>query len=92
MNRTKVQEPENMTSLKADSQNASLHHSADENDQDHGHALTWREINRVLFVAVAAGAIWFLRGAPNPYITAIGVSLFSRLRMALAGRGSLGAE
>ena len=63
-----------MTSLKANSENASLHHAADENDQDHGHALTWREINRVLFVAAAAGAIWFLRGAPNPYITAIGVT------------------
>jgi heavy metal translocating P-type ATPase len=35
--------------------------------------LNWRELNRVLFVALAAGAIWFLRGAPNPYITAIGV-------------------
>ena len=63
-----------MTSLKANSENASLHHAADGNDQDHGHGLTWREINRVLFVAAAAGAIWFLRGAPNPYITAIGVT------------------
>jgi hypothetical protein len=32
-----------------------------------------REINRVLFVAAAAGAIWFLGDASNPYITAIGV-------------------
>ena len=38
-----------------------------------GRAVTWREINRVLFVAAAAGAIWFLGGVPNPYITAIGV-------------------
>src|SRR6202521_2775492 len=74
MNRTKLQEPENMTSLEANSENASLHHAADENDQDHGHGLTWRKINRVLFVAAAAGAIWFLRGTPNPYITAIGVT------------------
>jgi Cd2+/Zn2+-exporting ATPase/Cu+-exporting ATPase len=74
MNRTKLQEPENMTSLEANSENASLHHAAAENDRDHGHALTWREISRVLFVAAAAGAIWFLRGAPNPYLTAIGVT------------------
>jgi Cd2+/Zn2+-exporting ATPase/Cu+-exporting ATPase len=44
-----------------------------EDDQEHGHALNWAEIYRVLFVAAAAGAIWFLGGARNPYITAIGV-------------------
>jgi Cd2+/Zn2+-exporting ATPase/Cu+-exporting ATPase len=50
----------------------SSHHN-DEEDHDHGHALDWRDINRVLFVAAAAGAIWFLGGARNPYITGIGV-------------------
>jgi heavy metal translocating P-type ATPase len=45
-----------------------------EGDHDHGHALNWREINRVLFVAAAALTIWFLRSASNPYITAIGVA------------------
>ena len=49
-------------------------HADDVRDHDHGHALNWREINRVLFVAAAAGAIWFLRGASNPYITAVGVA------------------
>ena len=44
-----------------------------ENAHDHEYALSWREINRVLFVGAAAGAIWFLGGAPNPYITTIGV-------------------
>ena len=53
---------------------ASPHHPDHEDDHDHGHALNWREINRVLFVAAAAGAIWFLRGSSNPYITAIGVA------------------
>jgi transcriptional regulator GlxA family with amidase domain len=38
-----------------------------------GHALSWREINRVFFVAAAAGAIWFSAGVSNPYITAVGV-------------------
>jgi heavy metal translocating P-type ATPase len=49
-------------------------HAGDEEDHDHRHALNWREINRVLFVAAAAGAIWFLQGASNPYITSIGVA------------------
>jgi heavy metal translocating P-type ATPase len=42
-------------------------------EEDHPHALTFREINRVLFVAAAAGAVWFLGGARNPYITGAGV-------------------
>jgi Cd2+/Zn2+-exporting ATPase/Cu+-exporting ATPase len=42
-------------------------------DDDHGHALSWRDVNRVLFVAAAAGAIWFLGRSTNPYIIAIGV-------------------
>jgi len=52
----------------------SPNHADREDDHDHAHALNWREINRVLFVAAAAVAIWFLRGSPNPYITAIGVA------------------
>jgi P-type Cu+ transporter len=44
-----------------------------EHEQDHEHALNWVEICRVLFVAVAAGAIWFLGGERNPYVTAAGV-------------------
>jgi heavy metal translocating P-type ATPase len=40
---------------------------------EHGHALNWVEIYRVLFVAAAAGVIWFLGGARNPYVTAVGV-------------------
>ncbi len=41
--------------------------------QDQGHALNWRDINRVLFVAAAAGAIWFLHGTANAYFTYLGV-------------------
>jgi heavy metal translocating P-type ATPase len=49
--------------------------SSDHGDHEdgHEHGLNWREINRVLFVAVAAAAIWFLGGARNPYIVGIGV-------------------
>ena len=42
-------------------------------DHDNGHALNWRDINRVLFVAAAAAVAWFIGGTGNPYITAIGV-------------------
>ena len=40
---------------------------------EQAHALGWREINRVLFVAAAAGLLWFMRGSSNPYATGIGV-------------------
>jgi heavy metal translocating P-type ATPase len=45
----------------------------DDHEDGHEHALNWREINRVLFVAAAAAAIWFLGGGRNPYVTGIGV-------------------
>jgi Cd2+/Zn2+-exporting ATPase/Cu+-exporting ATPase len=48
-------------------------HAGHEDGHEHEHAVNWREINRVLFVAAAAAAIWFLIGARNPYITGIGV-------------------
>jgi len=48
-------------------------HADHEDCQEHEHALNWREINQVLFVAAAATAVWFLGSAPNPYVTGIGV-------------------
>ncbi len=42
-------------------------------EDEHENPLSWREINRVLFTAAAAGAIWFLGGARNPYISVVGV-------------------
>src|ERR1700719_3758507 len=48
-------------------------HADHEDGHEHEHALNWREINRVLFVAAAAAAIWFLGGARNPYVTGIGL-------------------
>jgi hypothetical protein len=44
-----------------------------EGEHDEGHAVSWRDINRMLFVALAAGAIWFLGGVQNPSVTGIGV-------------------
>jgi heavy metal translocating P-type ATPase len=57
----------------AGEQNIPSRHAGEEGDHGHEHALNWREMNRVLFVAAAAGAIWFLGRSTNPYITAIGV-------------------
>jgi len=57
-----------------------------ESEQEHAHALNWRELNRVFFVAAAAAAIWFLRGEKNAYIIGIGVAC------ALAGAFPIFAE
>src|SRR3984957_5424651 len=51
----------------------STNHDDHDKGHEHEHALNWREISRVLFVAAAAAAIWFLGGARNPYITGVGV-------------------
>jgi len=51
----------------------SSNHADHEDGHEPEHALDGREINRVLFVAAAAAAIWFLGGARNPYVTGIGV-------------------
>jgi heavy metal translocating P-type ATPase len=48
-------------------------HADHQDDHDEGHALNWRDINRVLFVAAAAAVAWFIGGTRNPYMTAIGV-------------------
>jgi Cd2+/Zn2+-exporting ATPase/Cu+-exporting ATPase len=70
MNQEGVKDSEvNVAESKQES--SSLAHS--DMGDDHAHPLNWREINRVLFVAAAAGAIWFLGGARNPYVTGIGV-------------------
>ena len=45
----------------------------DSHEVEHENPLNWREVNRVLFTAAAAGAIWFLGGARNPYVTGVGV-------------------
>ncbi len=43
---------------------------AEEHEESHG--LDWLEVSRVLFVAVAAVSIWFLRGSSIPYLSVIG--------------------
>jgi P-type Cu+ transporter len=44
-----------------------------DHEEEQGHSLDRGELLRVLFVAVAAGAFWFLGGTTNPYLTALGV-------------------
>ncbi|HUJ32945.1 MAG TPA: cation-translocating P-type ATPase [Candidatus Acidoferrum sp.] len=45
-----------------------------ESEHEHAQVLNWRELNRVFFVAAAAGALWFLRGESSAYVTGIGVA------------------
>jgi Cd2+/Zn2+-exporting ATPase/Cu+-exporting ATPase len=70
MNQAHMNEPEVAGFAGARPGNASPQHEA---EHEHDHPLSWRDINRVLFVAAAAGAIWFLRGEQNPYVIAVGV-------------------
>ena len=72
MNQTHLKQPE-LKLVGVPQKTASSNHTDHDDDHDHGHALSWRDINRVLFVATAAGAIWFLGGGSIRYITAIGV-------------------
>jgi heavy metal translocating P-type ATPase len=43
-------------------------------ESDHGHTLNWPDLNRVLFIAAAAVAIYFLHGTQGPYVTGIGMT------------------
>jgi Cd2+/Zn2+-exporting ATPase/Cu+-exporting ATPase len=73
MNRPNLKEPEISTPVESHQSNDATGHGGHEDDSEHAHPLDWREIARVLFVAAAAGAMWFVGRSMNPYITAIGV-------------------
>ena len=73
MNETNLNQPQAVKIIGAHSEKAPGNHGHHEDDHGQGNAVSWREINRVLFVAAAAGAIWFIHGASNPYLTALGV-------------------
>jgi heavy metal translocating P-type ATPase len=73
MDQTNLNESTAAKLIGTHSQNSSTDHDHSEDEHEHEHAVSWREINRVLFVAAAAGAAWFLHGASNPYMTALGV-------------------
>ena len=73
MNQAQLKQTEIVGNVKEMEERQSFDLPDHEDGHEHEHALNWREINRVLFVAAAATAIWFLGGARNPYITGIGV-------------------
>src|ERR1700680_3320193 len=73
MTQAELKQAEAQKYVAAEKRSLSSDHDGHEDDHEHGHALNWPDINRVLFVAAAAGAIWFFGGARNPYITSIGV-------------------
>jgi heavy metal translocating P-type ATPase len=72
MNQTSLKEQEAVKIVESHP-GSSPNHAGHEEEHDHEHPLNRGEIARVLFTAAAAGAIWFLGGARNPYITAAGV-------------------
>src|ERR1700722_21023928 len=75
--RNQIMNPANLTDAEAPKisglRPASAAVDHDNHEDEHENPLNWREISRVLFVAAAAAAIWFLGGARNPYITGVGV-------------------
>jgi heavy metal translocating P-type ATPase len=73
MSREQLKQDEAVRNADEAEKRPSSDHPDHEDGHQHEHALNWREISRVLFVAAAASAIWFLGGARNPYVTGIGV-------------------
>src|SRR6202165_5083690 len=73
MTQAELKQAEAEKYVTAEQRPVSSNHADHEDGHEHEHALNWRDVNRVLFVAAAAGAAWVLGGVPNPYITGIGV-------------------
>jgi cation transport ATPase len=42
--------------------------------EEHGHGVEWTELIRIVFVAIAAAAVWFRLWEPFPHISVIGVA------------------
>ena len=73
MNRPNVKEPQGLKSVEPHQAYAPATPSEHEDDHEHAHPLAWQEIARVMFVASAAVAMWFVGRSTNPYVIAIGV-------------------
>jgi heavy metal translocating P-type ATPase len=73
MNRTNAKEPQGLKSVEPHQAYAPITPSEHEDNHEHAHPLAWQEIARVMFVASAAVAMWFVGRSTNPYIIAIGV-------------------
>src|SRR5437667_64991 len=73
MSQAQLKQVEAVRRVDEDEKRPSSDHADHDGGHEHEHALNWREVNRVLFVAAAAAAICFLGRARNPYVTGIGV-------------------
>ena len=73
MQETNVKISEADKILQASLQNVSSSQNETDGDEHSAHSLDWLEIGRVLFMAVAAGAVWFAGRPPNLYVVAAGV-------------------
>lgn len=71
MSHADLKETQSLKPLGPHRANLSPSHAGQEDD--HEHSPNWLDISRVLFVAAAGGAIWFLGHARNPYVVAVGV-------------------
>jgi heavy metal translocating P-type ATPase len=73
MSHSHVKEPDSGKLPGMDGSDSASGHSETKGDHEHESPLNRREIGRVLFVAVAAGAMWTLGRPSNPYIITTGV-------------------
>jgi hypothetical protein len=60
MTQAKLKQAEAVRHVDEAEKRPSADHADHEDGHEHEHALNWREISRVVFVAAAATAIWFL--------------------------------
>lgn len=57
-----------------DSSNPDMQDSVTSEHSEHDHAFAWSEIVRIVFVALAAAAVWFRLWEPSPHISVIGIA------------------
>ena len=57
-----------------DSNNPDMQDSVTSEHSEHDHAFEWSEIVRIVFVALAAAAVWFRLWEPSPHISVIGIA------------------
>ncbi|MGC1648666.1 MAG: HAD-IC family P-type ATPase, partial [Candidatus Sulfotelmatobacter sp.] len=66
--------PQYGPSLHDDSNHPETKESKTSSDSEHDHPFEWSEIVRVVFVALAAAAVWFRLWEPFPHISVIGIA------------------
>ena len=66
--------PQYSPSLHDDSNHLEMQDSVTSEHSEHDHAFGWSEIVRIVFVALAAVAVWFQLWEPFPHISVIGIA------------------